>query len=298
MIAHRGARAFAPENTIEAFDKAARLGADMVELDVQLTADGQLVVVHDDTLERCSNVREVFPDRGNHPVQSFALAEIQGLDAGSWFVRELREPSLTRQPFLQSLTPGESERFISREDRTHYASGNVRHPTLRQALVRIHELGLRVNAELKAHSETGVDRSVTEQTVRLVEELGLCEEVLISSFDHASLRRVKELLPAIATGVLVVETQDDPVRYCRELAASAFHPPVGSATNPVLFESEEFRATGKLPAELFRSLRAAGFDVNVWTENDPACMKCFIEAGVTGIFTDYPNRLVELLDHR
>ena len=65
VIAHRGARAFAPENTLTAFEKAARLSADGVELDVQLTADGHLVVVHDETLERCSNVRELFPGRSD-----------------------------------------------------------------------------------------------------------------------------------------------------------------------------------------------------------------------------------------
>src|SRR5438477_10719480 len=62
-IAHRGARAFAPENTLEAFEKAARLGCPMFECDVHLSADGELIVVHDDDLVRCSNVREAFPGR-------------------------------------------------------------------------------------------------------------------------------------------------------------------------------------------------------------------------------------------
>lgn len=73
VIAHRGARAYAPENTLPAFRKAAELGAAMVELDVQLTADGLPVVLHDDTLERCSNVTAAFPGRTDYRVQSFQL---------------------------------------------------------------------------------------------------------------------------------------------------------------------------------------------------------------------------------
>ena len=62
-IAHRGARSLAPENTLAAAQKALELGADMWELDVAMTADGELIVIHDSTLERTSNARDVFPDR-------------------------------------------------------------------------------------------------------------------------------------------------------------------------------------------------------------------------------------------
>lgn len=299
VIAHRGARAYAPENTLEAFEKAARLGADMVELDVQLTADGQVVVVHDETLERCSNVREMCPGRGDYRVQSFTLAEIERLDAGSWFVRELGRESSERQPFLRSLSAEELRRFVSAAERALYAGGEVRIPTLRQALVRIHELGLRVNVELKAFPNVGVPDSLTDQAVRLVDELGLCDRVLISSFDHRSLPRVKRLKPAIATGVLVTKPLADPVSTCcDDLGADAYHPGCAAGSDAVGFDSEEFRSTGRLPVEPFQSLRGAGIDINVWTENDPPRMQCLIDAGATGIFTDYPNRLVELLSHR
>jgi glycerophosphoryl diester phosphodiesterase len=298
VIAHRGARAFAPENTLVAFEKAARLGADMVELDVQLTADGQLVVVHDETLERCSNVRDVFSGRDDYRVQSFTLAEIEPLDAGSWFACELERAATERQPYLQSLSEDEFRQHIAPAEQALYASGEVRIPTLRQALVRTQELELRVNAELKAFPGVAVSDALTDQTVRLVDELGLCERVLISSFDHSSLPRVKRLQSAIATGVLVTKPLADPVAYCRANRANAYHPGCAAGFDAVGFDSETFRSTGRLPEESFRSLRAAGFDVNVWTENDPARMQCLIDAGVTGIFTDYPNRLTKLLSRR
>ncbi|MGQ9896820.1 MAG: glycerophosphodiester phosphodiesterase family protein [Acidobacteriota bacterium] len=95
-IAHRGASAYAPEHTLAAYRLAIEQGADYVEPDLQLTKDGILVCLHDATLERTTNVRTVYPDRGKveiingqrrqvWPVVDFTLAELTRLDAGSWF---------------------------------------------------------------------------------------------------------------------------------------------------------------------------------------------------------------------
>lgn len=98
-IAHRGASAYAPENTMAAFDLAVRQDAGCVEHDLHATKDGALVCLHDRTLERTTNVHEVFPRRGRDVrergkvvrhwfVHDFTLREIQQLDAGSWFQPE------------------------------------------------------------------------------------------------------------------------------------------------------------------------------------------------------------------
>ncbi|MFO0851618.1 MAG: glycerophosphodiester phosphodiesterase family protein [Gemmataceae bacterium] len=91
LIAHRGASADAPEHTLAGYKLALTHGADFVEPDLQLTKDGVLVCLHDTTLERTTDVRRVFPDRGRQvkgrqawPVADFTLAEVQRLDAGSW----------------------------------------------------------------------------------------------------------------------------------------------------------------------------------------------------------------------
>ncbi len=76
-VAHRGASALAPENTIAAFDKALELGADALELDLHLSRDGKLVVIHDDTLDRTTD--------GHGPVKERSLEELKRLDAGRWF---------------------------------------------------------------------------------------------------------------------------------------------------------------------------------------------------------------------
>lgn len=101
LVAHRGASAYAPEHTLEAYRLALSQGADFVEQDLQITKDGQLVCLHDLTLERTTDVEQVFPDRfredvsddqtpGSRPVRhwyvsDFTLTEIKSLDAGSWF---------------------------------------------------------------------------------------------------------------------------------------------------------------------------------------------------------------------
>jgi glycerophosphoryl diester phosphodiesterase len=92
IFAHRGASKAAPENTLPAFEAAIRLGADGVELDVQYSSDGALVIFHNDTLEKTSD--------GDGRVTAHTLAELRALDAGSWF-----GPSFagTRIPILDEV---------------------------------------------------------------------------------------------------------------------------------------------------------------------------------------------------
>jgi glycerophosphoryl diester phosphodiesterase len=97
IVAHAGGLAAAPQNTVAAVQLAVRHGADVIENDFQVTADGKLVVIHDTSLAMTTNVEEVFPDRAPWNVGDFTLAEIRRLDAGSWFAPEFagqRVPTL------------------------------------------------------------------------------------------------------------------------------------------------------------------------------------------------------------
>jgi len=89
IIAHRGASAYFPENTLPAFEAAMNMGADMVELDVQLTSDKEVVVFHDEKLSRCTD--------GGGRVSNWSLAGLKKLDAGSWFDKKFKN---TRIPTL------------------------------------------------------------------------------------------------------------------------------------------------------------------------------------------------------
>lgn len=84
VIAHRGASAQHPENTIPAFAAGIDQGADMIEIDVHMNRDGDLIVIHDDTLERTTNARALHPERADLSVSGMTTAEIAALDAGSW----------------------------------------------------------------------------------------------------------------------------------------------------------------------------------------------------------------------
>lgn len=84
VIAHRGASRVAPENTLAAISEALRVGSDVVEVDVRLTADGALVLMHDATLERTTDAEQRYPKREPWHVGDFTLAELRELDAGAW----------------------------------------------------------------------------------------------------------------------------------------------------------------------------------------------------------------------
>jgi glycerophosphoryl diester phosphodiesterase len=99
VVAHRGSSGAAPENTLAAVRLAITQKADVIENDIQRTRDGALVIVHDTSLARTTDVEAKFPDRAPWNVRDFTLAEIKTLDAGSWFGPEFvgeRVPTLAQ----------------------------------------------------------------------------------------------------------------------------------------------------------------------------------------------------------
>ncbi|WP_081893308.1 glycerophosphodiester phosphodiesterase [Actinoalloteichus caeruleus] len=107
VVAHRGASGTAPENTLAAIRAADEIGADHVEIDVQRTSDGEIVLMHDCTLDRTTDAADVFPDRDSYAVADLTLAELSRLDAGSWFGPEFAgEPVPTLREAVRELDPG------------------------------------------------------------------------------------------------------------------------------------------------------------------------------------------------
>lgn len=289
-IAHRGARAFAPENTIQSFKKAIELGCHMIELDVHHSKDRKLIVVHDDDLVRCSDVKKRFPGRKTYFVSDFTADEILTLDAGSWFVEALNGPRDGRDGYLRDLTDEEERRFITKAARVSYTSGKVRIPTLSEVLKWAKENKVFVNIELKTIPRRYP--GLTADVVSLVEELKMEREVILSSFDHDALVEVRRLSKVIATAALVSDRLHEPGRYVREfLDADSYNPGCYGDYDVLGFYS----VSGKLTPEPIKSAREAGLSATVWTENDPERMKQLIGAGATGIITDYPNRLLDVL---
>ena len=264
IIAHRGARSLAPENTISAAKRAFESHADGWELDVAMSVDGELVVLHDDTLERTSNAAEVFPDRSPWSVYDFTIDELKKLDVGSWFVES--------DPFEQ-ISLGN----VSSENVDEYIGEPL--PTLREALVFTKDNQWWVNIEIKDASGTAADADIVSKVVALVEELEMQDQVLISSFNFEYLKQVKNFNNELPTGVLVNKIIMDPIALMKELDAQAFHPGM-----KVTFEKQ------------VKLLLEEGYAVNVWTVNEEPDMQKLIEMGVTGIITDFPQRGFVLLN--
>ncbi|WAK01119.1 glycerophosphodiester phosphodiesterase [Methylobacter sp. YRD-M1] len=284
-IAHRGARAFAPENTLAAFEKAKRFGCQMFELDVRLSKDGELIVHHDEQLTRCTDAGVKFPGRSSYAISDFTCNELRQLDAGSWYIEQLALPASRRHWFLQGLTEEEIEQFVSAQDLAFYASGEIRLPTLQEALeLALHE-DLMVNIELKALPR--MYPGIAEATAGLVKSLDMENRVLISSFDHEQLVSVRRLSENIATGVLTGDRLAKPGAYLALLDADAYHP----GTDSVGLNS----LARKLDPCGIIDVLASGRAVNVWTCNDKDEMRQLIAAGVTGVISDFPNRVRDVL---
>jgi glycerophosphoryl diester phosphodiesterase len=186
VVAHRGASAELPENTMEAFRRAVELGADAIELDVHLTADGQLAIIHDETLERTTD--------GSGPVRERTMSQLRGLDAGAQFA-------------------GEDGSF------PHRGKG-MRIPTLPEVLDWLpEETGLVV--ELKAREAVEPTVGLLRDTPWRREG-----RLSVISFDEAAIDQAHTLDPDLATGYLLVPTQpfEPALRWAVERGHIGVHP--------------------------------------------------------------------------
>ena len=284
-IAHRGARAFAPENTLAAFQKAKTFACQLFEMDVRLSKDGELVVHHDEQLTRCTDVKTKFPDRTRYYIWDFTYEELNTLDAGSWYSEQLSLPYMQRQEFLQTLTDEELARLVSPQERIHYASGNVKLPTLKQTLELARHADMRVNIELK--TQPNVTTELAEKIVKLVEVMNMEHQVLISSFEHEQLSKVRQLTKTIALAVLTDERIENLNNYLQLLDATAYH--------PNCYGDQDSTGLRKLKLDDITTVRDSGHHVNVWTCNNKDDMRQLIAAGVTGLISDFPNRVQDVL---
>ncbi len=263
-IAHRGFRGIAPENTILAAQRAFEAGCAWWELDVAASADGELVVIHDDSLARTTDAARRFPSRSPWCVYDFSLAELGELDAGSFYAET--------DPFRQ-IQAGR----VGALELEHFRA--LRIPTLRECLEFTRARGKCVNVEIKDARGRACDPWIVERTVELIRSLGMERNVLLSSFNHDYLRRARRMAPKLALGVLT-EGKSPPgiLSLLKELGARSYNPELGP-----------------LDEATVREVRASGFDVFVWTVNEKSDMRRLIAWGVNGMFTDFPDRLFEVL---
>ncbi|MHC1610336.1 MAG: glycerophosphodiester phosphodiesterase [Candidatus Methanospirareceae archaeon] len=216
IIAHRGARSEEPENTLRALKRASECGADAVEVDLRLSKDHELVVIHDETLERTTN--------GSGKVGEKRLEELRTLDAGK------------------------GERI----------------PTLSEVLSLVKKLGIELILELK---EPDMETIVVHEVVGA----GMEKSVIISSFFHPSLLRVKELAPNIKTGVIISSLPLFPVRLATDAHADII-----------------FQRYPRLEREYIEEASRNGIAIYLWTINTIEDFEKARELGVAGVVTDNP----------
>ena len=231
IYAHRGSSGTHPENTLASFKEAAGLPVFGVEFDVHMTKDGELVIIHDETIDRTSN--------GNGYVKDMTLAELRTYDYGTWFSLEFQGEVI---------------------------------PTLDEVLEVFSETTHHLNIELK--SDIFPYEGMAEKVIELVHAKGLDTRVIITSFDHETIRLVKHLAPHLETAALFMEVLVDPHIYIRSIPADALH-----ITLPAALRS----FTKKVIEE--------GIPVRVFTVNEETHVDLLRNTKVHAIFTDFPGKM-------
>ena len=257
VIAHRGDRARRPENTLCAF-RACLGRSPMIEVDVQLCADGVPVVIHDHHLRRTSDAARLRPVVGAPSllVRDWSLSQLRRLDLGSWF--------LAADPF-GAIRDGRTDRLVLQTLMPQ------RILTLEELLAWAVRRRMALNIELKDQHEPSANERLATAVTRLVRAADAGQRVVLSCFNHAVLRRCRGLAPDIAIAALQEDGHPaDLVAYLRTLGACAYHP-----------------ADNLVDEALIRVLRAGGLHVNVFTVNDPARQRELFAWGATGVFTDW-----------
>jgi glycerophosphoryl diester phosphodiesterase len=234
IIAHRGARGNAPENTLAAFKLGLEHGCEGIELDVHLSADGEILVCHDATLDRTSN--------GTGRICEHTLAEIQSYDAGLWY--------------------GEA-----------YKSERI--PTLEEVFDLV-PASIMINIEVKDPYEGRMESKLIE----FLRERDRLDNVIISSFDHKCVRRIKLTESKAKIGLLYQTKLLDPLAYSRSFDVDVYslHPYYQ------LIDAEDVQAAV-----------AEGLRVYPYTANAEQDLLQLASFGVSGIITDFPERLKSLL---
>lgn len=236
IIGHRGGAAGYPENTLAAFKKAVELGADGVEFDVQLTKDGEVVVIHDELIDRTMT--------GSGLVKNFSLSELRQMSAGEFFSPDFKEEKI---------------------------------PTLREVLEVVQDLEV-INIELKNYIPYP---ELEEKVLKLVDEFEIRDQVIISSFNHYSLQKVKKLQPEIKTGALLMSKMINPSDYAFKRGFDALHLHFLTADQEIIDKSNFM-----------------GLQVSVYTVNFPEAVVELLEKGVDMIITDDLEMALDLSNQK
>jgi glycerophosphoryl diester phosphodiesterase len=256
VIAHRCGGYLGPENTLEAASTAIGYGIAGIECDVQISSDGIPFLLHDDTLERTTNVNEVFPLRASDNADSFTIAELETLDAGSWFV--------TGDPY-NTIRDG----FVSAIQVASYQ--NVTIPTLQEAADFAADHGLILNVDFKQPAPSHPYYSnYLNICLATIDSAGMDSHVWITSRNASWLEFTIQNYPAMITAL----TLDTPLPQ-----------------NTASFEDKEFdmiNTNMELSNGVYHQLETEGVPVNAWTVDFAFRFSQLWCLGVDSVTSDIP----------
>jgi glycerophosphoryl diester phosphodiesterase len=236
LIAHRGVAMLAPENTLAAVNLAARQGVYGVETDIRISADGIPFLMHDASLERTTNLQEVYPERLKDRPEEFTIAELTQLEAGNWFV--------ARDPF-GTVAGGQ----VSQEEIKEYALQKV--PTFAEALAIIRQSNLAFIFDLEPPpGDHPYAKSLFNICFNMIHDAGLDNQVwFLASEEQAEILRANAPEMKIAYGT------------------DYRHPP--SVELLQKFGYKMINSEYGLSKALIRKYQEAGLWVNLWTVDEP-----------------------------
>ncbi|MGI8495910.1 MAG: glycerophosphodiester phosphodiesterase [Pyrinomonadaceae bacterium] len=250
VFAHRGGGGLYPENTLEAFEDSAKLGVDVLELDIHATSDGKLVVLHDSAVDRTTN--------GRGRVSEMTLENLKKLDAGFQF------------------SPDGGKTFP-------YRGRGITVPTLEEIFNAFPKI--RFNIEPKQQTP-----SITQPLCSILRERKMTDRVIVGSFRQEVIDKFRAECPEVATSASPKEAVQFLAMYKTGLS-DAYAPPMQALQIP-----ENLGYLNVVSKHFVETAHRLNLKVHVWTINDPTDMQRLIEAGVDGIMTDYPDRLLNLLN--
>ena len=267
VIAHRGASGLAPENTLAAFRLALALGADGIEMDVQMAADNRAVVIHDPHVNRTTD--------GRGAVSLLTSHELDKLDAGGWFDRRL-----ALRPRLRAQL--EREAKVNINGNPVYAGEPV--PALERVLALLAPADLRrVYIELK--SDAATRDALLAAVVALVRDFRMTGSATLLSFDHEAVKEAKRVAPDIRAAATFSIAG-------RRLATARS---IISAVE-ALGADEAALHFGLATRRTVAALHERGLSVSAWTANGPLLFRRLINSGVDAIMTNFPDRLSSTLE--
>ena len=276
VIGHRGASAYAPENTLSSFRLAKELKADWFELDVTLTKDGQVLVIHDDKLDRTTN--------GKGKAGAKTLAELKQLDAGSWkdpkFAGEKLPTLAEALDLAKELKIGVYIEIKNADDDTALIRDIVK--MAGDAPVMTRDMKREMMAKIRASKTRNLE--LTEKTIDLVRKRRMARQVVIQSFSPIACAITICEAPRFRTEMLALKDDDNPQRWPLYLRWMDLMKPSGFNTNPKSFEEP-----------VLRKCQAEGRHMAIWTLDEEAEIRHFAELGVTGIITNKPDLALKVL---